>query len=228
MKTKTNKTDLEKKKSLFFQIGMILALGITLSAFEYGTSEMPNINELMRISEPIDIIEMMPNTKPEDIKLPPAPPQVNTSDIIVIHNNDAIINDNPNVFDELEEDELKLFVTQYVEPEVEVEDEVDYNAIEFKPKFMGGNANDFAKYIASRLVYPPVAAENGVQGRVILRFTIDKTGKIVNIRTLQAEDPLLEAEAIRLVETAPDWQPGYLGGKPINVTFTFPITFRLQ
>lgn len=228
MKTKTNKTDLEKKKSLFFQIGMILALGITLSAFEYGTSEMPNINELKRIYNPIDIIEMMPNTKIEEIKQPPAPPQVNTSDVIAIHKDDALINDNPDVFDEIEVKDLPLFITQYEDPEVEVKDEVDYNAIEFKPKFMGGDASDFAKHIASKLVYPPMAAENGVQGRVILRFTIDKTGKVVNIKTLRAEDPLLEAEAVRLVKTAPDWQPGYLGGKPINVTFTFPITFRLQ
>lgn len=226
MKTKTNKTDLEKKKSLFFQFGMILALGITLSAFEYGTTELPNIDEMMRTPDPVEIIEMMPNTKIEEIKQPPAPPQVNTADVIVIHKDNALINDNPDIFDEIEAKDLPLLITQH--KEVEVEDEVDYNAIEFKPKFMGGNANDFAKYIASKLVYPPAAAENGVQGRVILRFTIDKTGKIVNIKTLRAEDPLLEAEAVRLVSTAPDWQPGYLGGKPTNVTFTFPITFRLQ
>ena len=84
------------------------------------------------------------------------------------------------------------------------------------------------KYISSNLNYPTVAAENGIQGRVILRFVVSKTGEIGNIQVLRSPDPSLEKEAIRVVKSMPQWIPGKQNGVSVPVYFTLPVTFKLQ
>ena len=111
------------------------------------------------------------------------------------------------------------------EPEPEVEK--PFEAVEQMPQFPGGDAA-LMKYISSNLMYPPVAAENGIQGRVILRFVVSKTGNIEQIQVLRSPDPSLEKEAIRVVKSMPKWVPGKQNGVSVPVYFTLPVTFRLQ
>ena len=99
--------------------------------------------------------------------------------------------------------------------------------VEEMPLFPGGDA-ELMKFINSSIVYPESAKESNIQGRVILRFAVMSTGKVDNVQVLKPIDPLLDKEAIRVVKSLPDWQPGRQGGKPVNVWYSVPITFALK
>ena len=105
---------------------------------------------------------------------------------------------------------------------------VPFSQVETKPTFEGGDAVEFSKWVNGNLQYPESAKNAGTQGRVTLQFTIGKDGKVGDVKVLKGIDPDLDAEALRVVSSSPDWTPGYVGGKPVKVTFTFPIIFRLR
>lgn len=109
----------------------------------------------------------------------------------------------------------------------EEDDAIPFQLVDQKPSFNGGDANEFAKWVNSRLVYPEKAKEKGIQGRVVLQFVIETDGSITDIKVLKSDDPLLEKEAIRVVSSSPKWQPGMRQGKPVRVTYTYPVVFGL-
>ena len=81
---------------------------------------------------------------------------------------------------------------------------------------------------AKQLIYPEIAAENGIQGRVFVSFVVEPDGSVSNVRVVRGVDPALDREAIRVVKSSPRWTPGRQRGRPVRVTFTFPIIFVLQ
>lgn len=95
------------------------------------------------------------------------------------------------------------------------------------PEFPGG-MNLLFKYIANNLEYPPIAREGSIQGRVYIRFIVETTGKITNIKVFRGIDPFLDKLAIQVVKGMPDWIPGQCNGKKVPAYFTVPITFKLQ
>ncbi|MGM9844817.1 MAG: energy transducer TonB [Muribaculaceae bacterium] len=118
-------------------------------------------------------------------------------------------------------------VIQETKPK-EVEEKV-YNIamVEQKPEFPGGEAAMY-KWLSDHINYPVAAAEEGVQGRVVVEFVVSKTGNVENVRVLRGRHPALDKEATRLVKSMPKWQPGRNNGQPVKVTYTLPITFKLQ
>lgn len=116
---------------------------------------------------------------------------------------------------------------QEVITQTEEKKEEPYTMVEQMPQFPGGPA-ELMKYIAKHLRYPVVAQENGIQGRVILRFVVSKTGKVENVTVLRSLDPSCDKEAIRVVQSLPDWIPGKQNGRNVPVYYTCPIVFRLQ
>ncbi|MBP5482683.1 MAG: energy transducer TonB [Bacteroidales bacterium] len=100
---------------------------------------------------------------------------------------------------------------------------------EKKPSFNGGDANTFSKWVNEHKQYPEEAKEAGIQGRVYTQFTITKEGKLTNVKLLKGVHPLLDEEAIRVIESAPqNWKSGEnYKGEPIDVTYTFPVLFSL-
>jgi TonB family protein len=104
-----------------------------------------------------------------------------------------------------------------------------YYVVDEMPTFNGGDpAVEFRKYIANNLKYPEIAAKNGISGRVIIQFTVDKKGKIADAVVVRSVDPALDNEALRVTLTSPNWTPGKQRGKKVNVLYTFPINFTLQ
>ena len=99
---------------------------------------------------------------------------------------------------------------------------------ECKPMFNGSDANEFARWVNGNLVYPENAKNDGIQGRLVLQFTICTDGKVRDVKVLRGIDPDLDAEALRVVSASPDWTPGSVNGKPVNVTYVFPIVFKLK
>ena len=114
------------------------------------------------------------------------------------------------------------------EVEEEVKEEEVFLIVEEMPSFGTGGANEFRQYIAENLRYPEVAAENGIQGRVFVQFVVEADGRLTNVKVLRGVDPSLDKEAMRVVESSPKWNAGKQRGKPVRVSFTFPIIFVLQ
>ena len=226
MKTKSRKADLERRKSIFFQIGLIAALALVLTAFEWPSSGEGNFALLIdnRVAEPpIDIVIL----DPAKITPPPPPPVIKIAEIIRIHEDDDVdIEENVDIFVNPNHDEIPFIINR--QEEDDVKETIPFLLIEKKPTFMGGDYNEFSKWVYSKLEYPELAAKNGIQGKVILQFIIDTKGNVTNITVLRAEDPLLAQEAMRVVSMSPKWEPGSQREKPTKVIFTFPITFRLQ
>lgn len=105
--------------------------------------------------------------------------------------------------------------------------DLDSLKIEEMPLFPGGE-NALFKFLCNNIKYPVVAQENEIQGKVVTQFMVDSIGKIRNLRIVQSVDPYLDKEALRVISTMPDWVPGKSNGKPVNVKYTLPMSFRLD
>lgn len=103
-----------------------------------------------------------------------------------------------------------------------------YFIVDEMPKFNGGTTEKFREWIATQLVYPAIAAKNGISGRVFVQFIVNPKGKVTDVIVVRGVDPALDKEALRVVRSSPDWEPGKQKGKPVSVQFTFPIIFILQ
>lgn len=101
-----------------------------------------------------------------------------------------------------------------------------FDSVEQSPEFPGGQA-ELIKFIANNLRYPASAAENGIQGKVVVQFVIKKDGSIGQVKVVRSKDPDLDAEAIRVVKTLPNFNPGKMNGQPVNVWYILPVTFKL-
>ena len=102
-------------------------------------------------------------------------------------------------------------------------------AMDQKPMFMGKDANAFSNWVNAHLVYPPGSRNQGSEGTVTLKFTIDQTGELTELEVAKSSgDPRLDSEAYRVVNSCPAWTPGSIKGKPVKVTYTFPVIFELR
>ena len=100
-------------------------------------------------------------------------------------------------------------------------------SVEQMPQFPGGDAA-LIKYLDSHIQYPPEAAKNNIQGRVILQFVVDKTGEIGEVKVVRSVDKDLDEEAVRIVKTLPKFIPGRQNGQAVAVWYTLPVTFKLS
>ena len=119
----------------------------------------------------------------------------------------------------------QMLVTEPVKPKVEENKVFEY--VEQMPSFPGGDVA-LMQYLSRNIKYPPVAEENGIQGRVICSFVVERDGSVSDIRIKRSVDPSLDKEAIRVVSGMPKWIPGRQNGQMVRVKFTLPVTFRLQ
>ena len=114
-----------------------------------------------------------------------------------------------------------------VEAKDEPETDKVYQAVEKMPEFPGGKQR-LLDWVMKSIQYPAEAREMGIQGRVIVQFVVNKSGKAVEPVIVQSLHHLLDDEAIRLIESMPRWKPGEEKGEPVRVKFTMPINFRLS
>lgn len=112
------------------------------------------------------------------------------------------------------------------EPPKEEETKV-FDVVEVMPSFPGGQGALF-EWLSKNIKYPVVAEENGVQGRVIVTFVVERNGSITDVQVVKSVDPSLDKEAVRVVKAMPHWIPGKQNGSAVRVKFTVPVTFRLQ
>ncbi len=223
---KSKKADLENKKGMFVQVGLVVALSIILIGFEWTTSPKDNSEDEM-VKEIVIEDEMMVTRREEPPQEQPKPETPKVAEVLDIVEDDVEIDD----FDfDMEVDEDTEYDFTMVEDDEETIDEEEiFYIVEDMPTFNGGDpAIEFRKYIAANLEYPEIAAENGISGRVIVQFAVNNKGRVVDAVVVRPVDPALDKEAIRVVMASPSWTPGKQRGKAVKVLFTFPINFVLQ
>ena len=226
---KSEKANLENKKLLFLEIGLILALAVVYVAFEWTTAEK-QVAVLEETTQVVEVEDMVPITQ----ETPPPPPSAPS--IPVLSDQIDIVDDEIQVDDDLFmnlEDDASMGVeimdyVENVEEEVVEEEAIPFQLVEEKPSFMGGDANAFSKWVNERLVYPEIAKENCVSGRVTLQFTVNTDGTVSNVKVLRGVDSSLDKEAVRVVSMSPKWTPGKQRDRAVKVTYTFPVIFQLR
>ena len=227
---KSPKASLENKRFLFTEIGFVIALLAVLFAFDYSSKEK-KVATLETETAAVEVEDMMPITQ-ETPPPPEAAPKIPIlSDQIDVVDDNIKIDDN--MFQNLEDDansgvEIMDYIESAPEEETIEEEAIPFQLVEEKPSFNGGDANEFSKWVNSRLVYPEIAKENGVQGRVTLQFTVNADGSVSNVKVLRGVDSSLDKEAVRVVSSSPKWKPGKQRDRAVKVTYTFPVIFQLR
>jgi protein TonB len=211
---KNPEISLEKKKGLFFQIGLVIALLIVLGAFEYKSYEKSvynlgslNIDDLEE--------EIIPITK-QELKPPPPPPP--PPEVIEIVEDDVVIEDEIDLEDTESDEDLEI---------VEEDDDEVFMVVENMPEFPGGDLG-LMKYIQRNVKYPPIAKEYNITGKVFISFVVDRSGSVTNVKVVRGVDKNLDAEAVRVIKSLPKYKPGKQRGKAVKVMFTVPINFTLN
>lgn len=225
---KTIKASLENKRLLFTEIGFVASLLLVYGAFGYTsrdgkTTSMTDEQQAVEVEDMVPITQETPPPPPDAPKIPVLSDQIDIVD-------DAIKVDD-NMFVNLEENNSGVQIMNYVEDvkTEEVEEEaIPFALVEEKPKFNGGDANEFSKWVNQNLVYPEIAKENGVQGRVTMQFTVNPDGSVSNVKVLRGVDPSLDQEAVRVIQMSPKWLPGKQRDRAVKVTYTFPVIFQLR
>ena len=227
---KTKKADLQNKKSLFFEIGLAVALLVTFVAFNWKSEERgePRYVPGPQIIADEDII---PPTRQDPPKPTEIPKLAITPEQITIAPDDMDFEMDIN-FD-AEDDKLGIQPMDYVEQsegtvEEEFDEPIPFAIVEDKPTFMGGNADQFPKWVGGKVKYPEQAVDANIQGVVLLQFTIGVDGTITSVKILRSVDPLLDQEAVRVVRSSPRWVPGKQRNKAVPVSYQIPVAFRLQ
>lgn len=223
---KTPKADLESKKTVFLQIGLVVALSLVLVAFEWTSTDV-NVDFSLQ-DEDIEVEEeIIPITRQEEVKPPPPPPPPAVADILNIVEDDVELDEELEIMDtEMSQDDIVDFSNMVFEEETRDEGEI-FMIVEEMPEFPGGT-EALQKYLAQSVRYPVIAQENGIQGRVYIQFVINQNGEVTNATILRGVDPSLDREALRVVEAMPKWKPGKQRNRPVRVSYTVPINFVLQ
>lgn len=223
---KTPKADLESKKTVFLQIGLVVVLSLVLVAFEWTSTDV-NVDFSLQ-EEDIEVEEeIIPITRQEEVKPPPPPPPPAVADILNIVEDDVELDEELEIMDtEMSQDDIVDFSNMVFEEETRDEGEV-FMIVEEMPEFPGGT-EALQKYLAQSVRFPVIAQENGIQGRVYIQFVINQNGEVTNATILRGVDPSLDREALRVVEAMPKWKPGKQRNRPVRVSYTVPINFVLQ
>jgi protein TonB len=220
---KTPKADLENKKTLFFEIGLILALLFVFGAFEYKSYDKQTIDLSARAVDDTPE-EIIPITE-QKVKPPPPPPPKQVTQIKIV-DDDVEVDDDLDIDVEADDD---TEVEEYIPPEEDeeiMETEI-FTVVESMPEFPGG-MGELMKFLAKNIKYPPLAKESGIQGRVFINFVVEPTGAISNVKILRGIGGGCDEEAVRVVESMPKWKPGKQRGKNVRVSYNLPVKFTLQ
>jgi protein TonB len=221
---KSKKADLERKKSVFLEIGFIIALAAVLLAFSYRTYERTTmLNMELKVDDTPE--EIVPITQ-QDLKPPPPPPPTQVTAI-------RIVDDNVEVDDDIEIDveaDQQTIIQDFVPvvaEEVQVVEMEIFQVVETMPTFPGGDAARM-KFLQDNITYPQMARESGIQGIVYATFVVEPNGSVSDVRIMRGIGGGCDEEAIRVIKSMPKWNPGMQRGKPVRVQFTMPIKFTLQ
>lgn len=233
---KSLKADLEGKKSTGMLIGYVLILAAIFVAFEW-TQRDRKIVEMEPVFTSTFEEDMIPITQQKELVAPPPAAAPKVAEIL------NIVDDETELTEEEVEttEEVNQAITTVqgtgaptavvsgpVGPVVEeVDEDRIFDIVEDSPEFPGG-MDACMKWLGEHIKYPSICQEQGIQGRVMVSFVVNKDGSIVDVKTVRSPDPYLTKEAERVVKMMPRWKPGRQRNKPVRVKFVLPVLFRLQ
>ena len=224
---KSEKADLEPRKGIFFQIGLIFAMAVILVAFEWKSYDKLDINT-MGDQKALNEVEELATITQQNTPPPPPPPPA-PSMVLNIVENTAEIDDDISIDAEADEntqvEEYKAPVIKQVEEE-EVEEQEIFMVVENAPAFPGGDVARM-KFLQDNIKYPQMARESGIQGTVYVTFVVERNGNVTDVKILRGIGGGCDEEAVRVVQNMPKWEPGKQRGKPVRVQFNMPIKFTL-
>jgi protein TonB len=223
---KSAKADLESKKFIFTQIGLVITLSLILFAFEWKSYEKTVVDLGTRTVEDVPE-EIIPITE-QKIKPPPPPPPQQVVKINVV-DDEVEVDDEISIDAEANENtEVQEYVAPVKDVEEESAEEVQiFMVVESMPEFPGGESALY-KFLAENIKYPQMAKESGIQGRVFVTFVVEKNGSVTDVRVLRGIGGGCDEEAIRVVQNMPKWTPGKQRGKAVRVQYNLPVKFTLQ
>jgi periplasmic protein TonB len=219
---KSEKADLTKKTGLFFSIGLLFTLALTVMAFEWKSydSKLDLLtNKSTNTFE--EMLEVPPTEQP-----PPVAPIIQQPQIIEVPDEEEIKEDLNIKFDvEVTEDTKVEAVTVVAEEPKEEVDEI-FSVVEETATPKGG-LPAFYKFVGEKMKYPAQARRMGVEGKVFVQFVIGKDGSINDVKIIKGIGAGCDEEAARVMQSAPSWNPGKQRGKPVKQRYTLPIIFKL-
>ncbi|MDW3196145.1 MAG: energy transducer TonB [Cytophagales bacterium] len=226
LEIKTQKAQKEKReKLLYFFVGLSLSLFLIILAFEH---KVQDDTPMIVMDGGENDIEMMAEIPLTEQPPPPPPPTQNIPQVITEVANDTEVIEDLKVEIDVEMTE-NMVVEEVVFEEVEIEEEkVDeiFDIVETLPEPIGGYAA-FYRFLAENLDYPKDALKNRVEGKVFVQFVIEKDGGLTNFKVLKGIGSSCDEEAIRVLTTVPNWEPGKQRGRNVRVYRTIPIIFKL-
>ena len=228
---KNPKADLEKRKGLYFEIGLVVILAACLCAFSlksYDSDESAGNGGAAQDEEVEELDEILDT----DMETPPPPPPPAPEEPELNMDQIEVVEDTKEIKQEIEIKEFEeVQNTQIAEVKIEEDKEEEeqqiFTVVENDPEFPGG-MEALYKYLAENIKYPQLARDNGITGKVYVTFVVERDGSIANPRILRDIGGGCGAEAIRVVKAMPKWTPGKQRGKAVRVQFNLPVNFNLR
>jgi protein TonB len=219
---KTEKADLENKSFMFFSLGLIVALLLSITAFTYRVYDDTSAKDLSNNAANNEEILEVPPTQ----QLPPPPPKIQQPQIIEVPDEKKIeeeieINMDTEVTEQTKVEEIKI-------AEVEEKEDPDqiFLVVEETAAPTGGMPA-FYEYVGKKLKYPAQARRMGIEGKVFVEFVIERDGTITDVKAIKGIGAGCDEEAVRVLQSAPKWKPGKQRGKPVRQRMVLPIAFKL-
>jgi protein TonB len=224
---KNPKADLENRRGLYLEIGLVVILVAALVAFNVKSYDKEEKEQIERVATD-EQEEIIIQTQQEELPPPPPPEQPEVTTEFEVVEDEAEIKNELVVNAEVTDDTKNIEITPVkIEQEEEEEDVQIFTVVENDPEFPGG-MEALYKYLRDNIKYPQLARDNNITGKVYVTFVVERDGSIANPRVLKDIGGGCGAEAIRVVKSMPKWTPGKQRGKAVRVQFNLPVSFNLQ
>lgn len=227
---KSEKADLEKKKGLHLEIGLVTILALVLVAFNLRSTDKKDSGFVQQMVTTEMEEEILQTQQDEDIPEPePEQPEPEVTTELEVVDDDADIKNELGIVDagdNANKQQEEVVITDVGTEEV-VEEEEIFVFVEEYPSYPGGEEALY-KYLGQNIQYPDVARDNNITGTVVIRFVVEKDGSITKAAIAREIGGGCGKEALRVVNSMPKWKPGKQSGKPVRTEFTLPVQFQLD
>lgn len=226
---KSPKADLENKKSTWLLIGYVIVLAFMFVSLEWADRDV-KIDMSQAVADLVFEEEIeIPITEQPEMNTPPPPPEAPAIvETLTIVDDDMDIESTEIASSEETGQAVEIAYVPPTVEEEEVEEQEIFEVVEQMPEFPNGGMAGLMQFLSKNIKYPPIAQENGTQGRVTVQFVVNADGSIVDAKVIRGVDPYLDKEALRVINSMPKWKPGMQRGKAVRVKYTVPVMFRLQ
>lgn len=229
MEAKKNpKADLENRRGLYLEIGLVVILVAALVAFNIKSYDQEQIEVVVRTAEN-EVEDVIIQTQQEELPPPPPPEQPEvTTELNVIEDDAESENEVDMSSFQRQEEATNIEITPVkVEEDEEEEEQTIFQVVENDPEFPGG-VEALMKYLQQNIKYPQLARENNITGRVYVTFVVERDGSVTGVRVVRDIGGGCGQEAVRVVKAMPKWSPGKQRGKAVRVQYNLPVNFSLR